>query len=117
MALLEGLYDPREGRVLVDGMDIAGSDLAQVRSLIGMVFQDASLFSGTIAENIAYGRPDASREQIIEAATKANAHDFISKFADGYESLIGERGLKLSGGQKQRIAIARHAQGRSDSNS
>ncbi|WP_237208245.1 ABC transporter ATP-binding protein [Rothia nasimurium] len=107
MALLEGLYDPREGRVLVDGMDIAGSDLAQVRSLIGMVFQDASLFSGTIAENIAYGRPDASREQIIEAATKANAHDFISKFADGYESLIGERGLKLSGGQKQRIAIAR----------
>ncbi|WP_237197286.1 ABC transporter ATP-binding protein [Rothia nasimurium] len=107
MALLEGLYDPREGRVLVDGMDIAGSDLAQVRSLIGMVFQDASLFSGTIAENIAYGRPDATREQIIEAATKANAHDFISKFADGYESLIGERGLKLSGGQKQRIAIAR----------
>lgn len=107
MALLEGLYDPREGRVLVDGMDIAGSDLAKVRSLIGMVFQDASLFSGTIAENIAYGRPDATREQIIEAATKANAHDFISKFADGYESLIGERGLKLSGGQKQRIAIAR----------
>lgn len=107
MALLEGLYDPREGRVLVDGMDIAGSDLAQVRSLIGMVFQDASLFSGTIAENIAYGRPDATREQIIDAATKANAHDFISKFADGYESLIGERGLKLSGGQKQRIAIAR----------
>ena len=107
MALLEGLYDPREGRLLVDGMDIAGSDLAQVRSLIGMVFQDASLFSGTIAENIAYGRPDATREQIIEAATRANAHDFISKFADGYESLIGERGLKLSGGQKQRIAIAR----------
>ncbi|MGH1978768.1 ABC transporter ATP-binding protein [Rothia sp. L_38] len=107
MALLEGLYDPREGRVLVDGMDIAGSDLAKVRSLIGMVFQDSSLFSGTIAENIAYGRPDATREQIIEAATKANAHDFISKFADGYESLIGERGLKLSGGQKQRIAIAR----------
>ncbi|MDO4821828.1 MAG: ABC transporter ATP-binding protein [Rothia sp. (in: high G+C Gram-positive bacteria)] len=107
MALLEGLYDPREGRVLVDSMDIAGSDLAKVRSLIGMVFQDASLFSGTIAENIAYGRPDATREQIIEAATRANAHDFISKFADGYESLIGERGLKLSGGQKQRIAIAR----------
>ncbi|MGV3102568.1 ABC transporter ATP-binding protein [Rothia sp. 32237D007AR] len=107
MALLEGLYDPREGRVLVDGMDIAGSDLAKVRSLIGMVFQDASLFSGTIAENIAYGRPGATREQIIEAATKANAHDFISKFAEGYDSLIGERGLKLSGGQKQRIAIAR----------
>lgn len=107
MALLEGLYDPREGRVLVDGLDIAGSDLTKVRSLIGMVFQDASLFSGTIAENIAYGRPSASLQEVVHAAQKANAHDFISKFADGYESLIGERGLKLSGGQKQRIAIAR----------
>ncbi|WP_237233701.1 ABC transporter ATP-binding protein [Rothia nasisuis] len=107
MALLEGLYDPREGRVLVDGLDIAGSDLAKVRSLIGMVFQDASLFSGTIAENIAYGRPSASLQEVVQAAQKANAHDFISKFADGYDSLIGERGLKLSGGQKQRIAIAR----------
>lgn len=107
MSLLEGLYDPRTGSVTVDGMDIAGSDLTQVRSLIGMVFQDASLFSGTIAENIAYACPQASREQIIEAAIKANAHEFITKFADGYDSLIGERGLKLSGGQKQRIAIAR----------
>ncbi|MDO4897864.1 MAG: ABC transporter ATP-binding protein [Rothia sp. (in: high G+C Gram-positive bacteria)] len=107
MALLEGLYDARGGSVTVDGMNIAGSDLETVRSLIGMVFQDASLFSGTIAENIAYGNPDASREQIIEAAKKANAHEFISKFADGYDSLIGERGLKLSGGQKQRVAVAR----------
>lgn len=107
MSLLEGLYDPRTGSVTVDGMDIAGSDLTRVRSLIGMVFQDASLFSGTIAENIAYARPQASREQVVEAAIKANAHEFITQFADGYDSLIGERGLKLSGGQKQRIAIAR----------
>lgn len=107
MALLEGLYDARSGSITVDGMDIAGSDLETVRSLIGMVFQDASLFSGTIAENIAYANPAASREQIIAAAKKANAHEFISKFADGYDSLIGERGLKLSGGQKQRVAVAR----------
>lgn len=107
LALLEGLYDARSGSVTVDGMDIAGSDLETVRSLIGMVFQDASLFSGTIAENIAYANPAASREQIIAAAKKANAHEFISKFADGYDSLIGERGLKLSGGQKQRVAVAR----------
>lgn len=107
MSLLEGLYTPRSGSVRVDGMDIAGSDLARVRSLIGMVFQDASLFSGTIAENIAYARPQATRQQIIEAAVKANAHSFITAFADGYDSAIGERGLKLSGGQKQRIAIAR----------
>lgn len=107
MALLEGLYDARGGSVTVDGMNIAGSDLAQVRSLIGMVFQDASLFSGTIAENIAYARPGATRDEIEAAARKANAHDFITGFADGYDSLIGERGLKLSGGQKQRIAVAR----------
>lgn len=107
MALLEGLYDVRSGSITVDGMEIAGSDLETVRSLIGMVFQDASLFSGTIAENIAYANPAASREQIIAAAKKANAHEFISKFSDGYDSLIGERGLKLSGGQKQRVAVAR----------
>lgn len=107
MALLEGLYEARQGSITVDGMDIAGKDLARVRALIGMVFQDASLFSGTIAENIAYARPDASQEEIEAAARKANAHDFITGFADGYQSLIGERGLKLSGGQKQRIAVAR----------
>ncbi|MBM7051326.1 ABC transporter ATP-binding protein [Rothia sp. ZJ1223] len=107
MALLEGLYDPREGKVVVDGHDIASADLEQLRSRIGMVFQDASLFSGTIAENIAYSNPHATREQIVAAAQKANAHTFIEKFADGYDSLIGERGLKLSGGQKQRIAVAR----------
>ena len=107
MALLEGLYDPRDGKVVVDGDVIESADLEKLRSRIGMVFQDASLFSGTIAENIAYSRPEATREEIIRAAEKANAHAFIEKFADGYDSLIGERGLKLSGGQKQRIAVAR----------
>nr|WP_210729561.1 ABC transporter ATP-binding protein [Rothia terrae] len=107
MALLEGLYDPRDGKVVVDDDVIESADLEKLRSRIGMVFQDASLFSGTIAENIAYSRPEATREEIIRAAEKANAHAFIEKFADGYDSLIGERGLKLSGGQKQRIAVAR----------
>lgn len=107
MALLEGLYDPRSGSVTVDGMNIADGDLAKLRSQIGMVFQDASLFSGTIAENISYARPHASTEEIVEAAKKANADQFISGFKEGYNSLIGERGLKLSGGQKQRVAVAR----------
>lgn len=107
MALLEGLYEPRSGSITVDGQIIAKSDLEHLRSLIGMVFQDASLFSGSIADNIAYSQPHATRQQIIQAAQKANAHGFIEKFADGYDSLIGERGLKLSGGQKQRIAVAR----------
>ena len=74
---------------------------------MGMVFQDASLFSGTIAENIAYAKPDATRDEIVDAARQANADVFIRRFTDGYDSLIGERGLKLSGGQKQRIAVAR----------
>lgn len=107
MALLEGLYDPRTGSVTVDGMDIVGGDLEKLRSQIGMVFQDASLFSGTIAENIAYARPGATEDEIEQAAIKANADKFIRGFKDGYQSVIGERGLKLSGGQKQRIAVAR----------
>ncbi len=107
MALLEGLYDPRGGSVTVDGMEIVDGDLEKLRSQIGMVFQDASLFSGTIAENIAYARPNATEEQIRDAARKANANQFIEGFKDGYDSVIGERGLKLSGGQKQRIAVAR----------
>ena len=82
-------------------------DLTTLRKAIAVVFQDAALFSGTISENIAYSNASASREQIIEAAKAANAHDFISKLKDGYDSEIGERGLKLSGGEKQRIAIAR----------
>lgn len=107
MALLEGLYDPRTGSVTVDGMKIASGNLEKLRSQIGMVFQDASLFSGTIAENISYARPTATEAEIEEAAIKANADRFIRGFKDGYQSVIGERGLKLSGGQKQRIAVAR----------
>lgn len=107
MSLLQGLYMPTSGSVRVAGFDTSTSTLGQLRSAMGMVFQDASLFSGTIAENIAYARPDAPREAIIDAARQANADVFVQRFTDGYDSLIGERGLKLSGGQKQRIAVAR----------
>ena len=105
--LLLGLYEPREGRVEVGGLDTEQLPLDALRSRIGVVFQDASLFSGTIAENIAYGRPGASEEEVADAARRANADTFIRRFPGGYEQLIGERGLKLSGGQRQRIAVAR----------
>lgn len=107
MSLLQGLYMPSKGSVRVAGFDTSTSTLGQLRSAMGMVFQDASLFSGTIAENISYARPDATREEIVDAARQANADVFVQGFTDGYDSLIGERGLKLSGGQKQRIAVAR----------
>ena len=107
MSLLQGLYTPSTGSVQVAGFDTSTSTLGQLRSTMGMVFQDASLFSGTIAENIAYAKPDATRDEIVDAARQANADVFIRRFTDGYDSLIGERGLKLSGGQKQRIAVAR----------
>ena len=87
--------------------ELAYLGLADLRAQVGVVFQEASLFSGTIAENIRYGRPEATLDEVIEAARRANAHDFISGFAKGYDAEIGERGLKLSGGQKQRIAVAR----------
>jgi ATP-binding cassette subfamily B protein len=105
--LLLGLYEPREGSVEVVGRSSTELPLDQLRSRIGVVFQDASLFSGTIRENIAYGRPDASEEEVADAARRANADAFVRRFPDGYEQLIGERGLKLSGGQRQRIAVAR----------
>jgi len=107
VSLLLGLYRPQHGRILVGGVDLADLPLAQVRRGVGVVFQDPSLFSGTIAENIAYARPNAGREEVRAAAERANAHPFVARFADGYDALIGERGLKLSGGQKQRIAVAR----------
>ncbi|OKL53135.1 iron ABC transporter ATP-binding protein [Bowdeniella nasicola] len=105
--LLLGLYPVRAGRIEVMGHDIAGLTSAELRRLIGVVFQEPHLFSGTIAENIGYADPDAPREVIEAAARRANADAFIAKFARGYDSLIGERGLKLSGGQKQRISVAR----------
>lgn len=105
--LLIRLYEPTSGHVCIDGVDISGVTQDSLRRNIGMVFQDASLFSGTIAENIAYGAPRKSKAAMLAAAKAANAHEFISQFDKGYDTMIGERGLKLSGGQKQRIAIAR----------
>ncbi|EDK72243.1 ABC transporter-related protein [candidate division TM7 genomosp. GTL1] len=105
--LLMRLYEPDKGAVLIDDIDIASVTQRSLRESIATVFQDPSLFSGTIRENIAYSNPDASEEEIIAAAKAANAHDFIAKLEKGYETEIGERGLRLSGGQKQRIAIAR----------
>jgi ATP-binding cassette subfamily B protein len=105
--LLMRLYEPTKGEIAIDGQDIGHVTQASLRGNIGVVFQEPALFSGTIRENIAYGRPDAPLEDIERAATAANAHSFIDKFDQKYDTPIGERGVKLSGGQKQRIAIAR----------
>lgn len=100
-------YTPREGVIQLGGKNIANSTTTSLRKHISIVFQDALLFSGTIAENIRYGNPDSTEEQMIEASKLANADEFITNLPDGYETTIGERGVKLSGGQKQRLAIAR----------
>jgi ATP-binding cassette, subfamily B, bacterial len=105
--LLLRLYEPNAGTILIDGQDITQVTQASLRSQIGVVFQEPALFSGTIRENITYARPKATEKDMISAAKAANAHEFINKFENGYDTEIGERGLKLSGGQKQRIAIAR----------
>jgi ABC-type multidrug transport system fused ATPase/permease subunit len=107
VGLLARLYDPSEGRVVIDGADIKDVDLASLRREIAFVADDSFLFSDTVSGNIAYARPEATQEQIEEAAKRAQAHDFITKLPDSYETVIGERGLTLSGGQRQRIAIAR----------
>ena len=105
--LLLGLYPLRDGAVEVFGQEVASVPLLRLRRAIGVVFQDPALFSGTVRENIAYSSPDATDEQIEAAARSANAHPFITRFPEDYDSMIGERGLKLSGGQRQRIAVAR----------
>jgi len=105
--LLMRLYEPTKGTITIDGKDISSVTQKSLRSNIATVFQDPALFSGTIRENITYGQPGISDTQIKEVAKSANAHDFIEKLEKGYDSEIGERGIKLSGGQKQRIAIAR----------
>lgn len=105
--LILGFYQPSGGRLKVCGADVRDVDMDALRDSVGVVFQDAALFSGTIRENIAYGRPDATDAEIEDAARRANADGFIRRFPDGYGTTIGERGLKLSGGQKQRVAIAR----------
>ena len=107
VGLIPRFYDPGAGRVLIDGMDLRDLKLQGLRSNIGFVLQDTVLFRGTVRDNIAYGRPSATDEEIIEAAKLANAHEFILKMPKGYDSLVGERGLTLSGGQRQRIGIAR----------
>jgi len=105
--LLMRLYEPNSGEVLIDDQPVTGVTRSSVRANIATVFQEAPLFSGTVRENITYGRPDATDKDIEAAAKMANAHEFIVKFPDGYDTEIGERGIRLSGGQKQRIAIAR----------
>ena len=105
--LLSRLYDPTGGCVVFDGVDIRRFTLNSLRSQISVVLQETVLFNGTVAENIAYGRSDASRDQIVQAAVQANAHEFIARMPQGYDTQLGERGANLSGGQRQRIAIAR----------
>ncbi len=105
--LIPRFYDTTSGTISIDGQDIRHVTLKSLRSNVGVVQQDVYLFSGTVAENIAYGKPGASREEIIEAAKMAGAHDFVMELKDGYDTYVGERGVKLSGGQKQRISIAR----------
>ncbi|MBX3066270.1 MAG: ABC transporter ATP-binding protein [Anaerolineae bacterium] len=105
--LVNRTYDATYGRVLIDGVDVTEWDLDSLRSQISKIEQDVFLFSRTIAENIAFGMPNATQEQIEQAAKEAQAHDFISSFADGYKTVIGERGVTLSGGQRQRLALAR----------
>jgi ATP-binding cassette subfamily B protein len=100
-------YDVSEGAILVDGVDIRSMAIAQYRRNIGLVLQEPFLFFGTIAENIAYGRPEATRDEIVAAARAAHAHEFILRLPHGYDSLVGERGQALSGGERQRISIAR----------
>jgi ATP-binding cassette subfamily B protein len=105
--LLPRFYDPSEGRITIDNHDLRDVKIESLRSQIGIVLQETTLFSGSIRENIAFGKPEATQEEIEAAAKAAQAHDFIMSFPDGYDTHVGERGTTLSGGQKQRVAIAR----------
>lgn len=107
LSLIPRFYDPTAGRVLIDDLDVRDLDFASLRRSIGMVFQETFLFSASIADNISLGRPDAARPEIEEAARIARAHEFITELAQGYDTIVGERGISLSGGQRQRLAIAR----------
>jgi ATP-binding cassette subfamily B multidrug efflux pump len=105
--LIPRFYDVTQGRVTLDGVDVRDIPLDALRAQVGIALQEAVLFSGTVRDNIRYGRPEATEEEVIAAATAAQAHDFILAFPDGYDTVVGQRGVNLSGGQKQRIAIAR----------
>ena len=107
VSMIPRFYDPTKGTIRIDGFDICDFKIKSLRDQIGYVLQDTVLFHGTIADNIAFGRPEASRAEIIKAAELANAHEFISRMAQGYDTMVGERGSTLSGGQRQRIGIAR----------
>ena len=107
MSLIPRFYDPTPGSVMIDGVDMRDYTLQGLRGQIGFVLQDTVLFRGTVRENIAYGRPSATDEEIVEAAKVANADEFIVRMPNGYDTMVGERGLTLSGGQRQRIGIAR----------
>lgn len=107
LSLLMGFYSPQSGKVMFDGLDLTQMDLSSLRRQVALVPQEILLFGGTIAENIAYGVHQASQEEVIEAAKIANAHQFIAQMPDGYQTVVGPRGIKLSGGQRQRVAIAR----------
>ena len=100
-------YEPQEGAILIDGRDTRGVNLRSLREQIGVVLQDPFLFNGTVADNVAYGHPGASLEEIVAAAKAANAHDFVMDMPDGYDTMVGERGLRVSGGERQRLSIAR----------
>jgi ATP-binding cassette subfamily B protein len=106
-SLIPRFYEVSQGEVLLDGINVRNITLRSLRRNVGVVQQDVYLFAGTVFENIRYGKPDATKEEVIEAAKKANAHDFILSLPDGYNTDIGQRGVKLSGGQKQRLSIAR----------
>ena len=105
--LIPRFYDVTEGQVTIDGVDVRDVDKAALRRNIGVALQESVLFTGTIRDNIRYGRPEASDEEVIAAAKAAQAHDFITGFEEGYDTVLGQRGVNLSGGQKQRVAIAR----------
>ncbi|MEX1325884.1 MAG: ATP-binding cassette domain-containing protein, partial [Desulfobacterales bacterium] len=100
-------YDPIQGNVTVDGHNLRDIQLASLRRQIAVVLQDSFLFNNTVAQNLLYGKPDATEDELIEAARTANAYDFITKLSEGFDTELGERGVKLSGGQKQRLALAR----------
>lgn len=107
LSMLPRLFDVSEGRVTIDGVDVRNYSLESLRSAIAIVQQDTFIFSGTVRENIAYGRPQASHEEIVRAAAAAHAREFIEALPEGYDTRLGERGVNLSGGQRQRISIAR----------
>ena len=107
VSLIPRFYDVSSGSLKIDGQDVQAVSLQELRANVGLVPQETLLFSGTIEENILYGRPDATPQEVQDAARAANAHEFIAGFPDGYTTLVGEKGIKLSGGQRQRVAIAR----------